>query len=380
MKDEVIVMAKREKIQPPSESASLNSLLEYAVDRDASDLHIRVGLPPKIRLAGSLVDATKEPMSLERIENSLLAILTEDQKERFLSTGDLDFIYDIPGVSRFRVNYFKYIHGMGGAFRTIPQRIRTIEQLNLPSSIRDFAELRSGLVLVTGPTGCGKSTTLAALIGHINNTFRRHIVTIEDPIEYMHYNKKCIINQRQVGNEANTFVTALKASLHQDPEVLLIGEMRDYETIRLVVTAAETGVLVFATLHTNSAEKTLNRIIDVFPSGEQSRVRAMLSESLRGVIAQNLLKTRDGRSRVPAVEVLFVTAGVAHLIRQGKIMEIVSLMQAGKSQGMITMDDSLWTLMREGSISPETAYLYAENKRRFEKFAKGALATLSKGK
>lgn len=359
-------------------SGSLNSLLEYAVDKNASDLHIRVALPPKIRLAGSLVDATKDPLSSEEVERNLLGILSDEQKERFRNTGDLDFIYAIPGVSRFRVNYFKYIHGMGAAFRTIPQRIRTIEQLNLPAAIRSFAELRSGLVLVTGPTGCGKSTTLAALIGHINNTFRRHIVTIEDPIEYMHYNKKSIINQRQIGSETTSFVGALKAALHQDPEVLLIGEMRDYETIRLVVTAAETGILVFATLHTNSAEKTLNRIIDVFPSGEQSRVRAMLSESLRGVIAQNLLKSIDGRSRVPAVEVLFVTGGVAHLVRQGKINEIVSLMQAGKSQGMITMDDSLWSLMREGRISPETAYLYAENKRRFEKFAKGTLATLSR--
>jgi len=360
-------------------SETLNSLLEYAVDRNASDLHIRVGLPPKIRMAGSLVDATKEPLSTKEVEEQLLGILTEEQKDRLFSTGDLDFIYAISGVSRFRVNYFKYIHGLGGAFRTIPQRIRTVEQLNLPSSIRSFAELRSGLVLVTGPTGCGKSTTLAALIGHINNTFRRHIVTIEDPIEYMHYNKKSIINQRQVGSETGTFVGALRASLHQDPEVLLIGEMRDYETIRLVVTAAETGILVFATLHTNSAEKTLNRIIDVFPSGEQARVRAMLSESLKGVIAQNLLKTRDGRSRVPAVEVLFVTPGVSHLVRQGKINEIVSLMQAGRSQGMITMDDSLWTLMREGAISPETAYLYAGNKRRFEKFAKGVMTEITRG-
>lgn len=354
-------------------TGTLDSLLEYAVDRNASDIHIRVGLPPKIRIAGSLVDATKEPFSSQEVDKYLLGILTEEQKEQFLSTGDLDFIYAIPDVSRFRVNYFKYIHGMGGAFRTIPQRIRTIEQLNLPPVVRDFAELRSGLVLVTGPTGCGKSTTLAALIGHINNTFRRHIVTIEDPIEYVHHNKKAIINQRQIGSETKTFVKALQAALHQDPEVLLIGEMRDYETIRLVVTAAETGILVFATLHTNSAEKTLNRIIDVFPSGEQARVRAMLSESLKGVIAQNLLKTYDGRDRVPAVEVLFVNAGVAHLIRQGKTNEIISLMQAGKSQGMITMDDSLWELMREGRISPETAYLYAGNRRRFEKFAKGVM-------
>jgi len=355
----------------------IDSLLEYAVDKKASDLHIRVGIPPKIRLAGSLVDATKEPITPLQSEEFLFEILTEDQKNKFLKTGDLDFIYAIAGVSRFRVNYFKYVHGVGAAFRTIPQRIRTIEQLNLPPAIRDFAELRSGLVLVTGPTGCGKSTTLAALIGHINDTFRRHIVTIEDPIEYVHFNKKSVINQRQIGNETNSFVGALKSSLHQDPEVLLIGEMRDYETIRLVVTAAETGILVFATLHTNSAEKTLNRIIDVFPSGEQQRVQAMLSESLRGVIAQNLLKTRDGRDRVPAIEVLFVTAGVAHLIRQGKIAEITSLMQAGRSQGMLTMDDSLWDLMREGRISPETAYLYAANKRRFEKFAKG-LTTITK--
>jgi twitching motility protein PilT len=359
-------------------SGTLNSLLEYAVDRNASDLHLRVGLPPKIRVAGSLIDAAGEPLSASEVKEQLLGILSQEQKERLLATGDLDFIYAIPGVSRFRVNYFKYVHGLGGAFRTIPQRIRTIEQLSLPPSIRDFAEMRSGLVLVTGPTGCGKSTTLAALIGHINDTFCRHIVTIEDPIEYMHFNKKSILNQRQIGSETTSFVRALRGALHQDPEVLLIGEMRDYETIRLVVTAAETGILVFATLHTNSAEKTLNRIIDVFPSGEQARVRAMLSESLKGVIAQNLLKTLDGRDRVPAVEVLFVTPGVAHLIRQGKIAEIVSLMQTGKSQGMITMDDSLWTLMREGRISPETAYLYAQNKRRFEKFAKGVIKQLSK--
>lgn len=350
---------------------ALDSVLEFAVNRKASDVHFRVGLPPKIRVAGSLVDAMNQGWSAQEVEEALFSILTEDQKKEFLGTGDLDFIHVIPGVSRFRVNYFKYVHGIGGAFRTIPQRIRTLEQLGIPGSLKTFAEMRSGLILVTGPTGCGKSTTLAALIQYINHNFARHIITIEDPIEYVHTNKKSIINQRQVGSDSASFVSSLKAALHQDPEVLLIGEMRDYETIRLVVTAAETGVLVFATLHTNSAEKTLNRIIDVFPSGEQDKVRAMLGESLQGIIAQNLLKTTDGKDRVPAVEVLFVTPGVTHLIRQGKIAEIVSLMQAGRSQGMVTMDDSLWALMREDRISPDTAYLYAMNKARFQKFAKG---------
>jgi twitching motility protein PilT len=351
--------------------ARIDNFLRFAVEKNASDLHLCAGLVPKIRVTGDLVNVGESVISPEDAQAYLLEILDKRQKNMFLNTGDLDFIYSVDGVGRFRTNYYKHQHGFGGAFRVIPARIRTVEELNLPPVIKKFAEQRSGLVLVTGPTGCGKSTTLAALIDYINEDFRRHIITLEDPIEYLHLtNKKSIINQRQVLRETESFMSGLRAAIHQDPEVLMVGEMRDYETIRLVLEAVETGILVFATLHTNSAEKTLNRIVDVFPGDEQSQMRALLSESLNGVIAQLLLRTSDGTGRLPACEILMATTGVSTLLRQGKIAEIVSLMQTGRSSGMQTMDDSLFELVSAKKVKPEEAYAAATNKRRFESFLK----------
>lgn len=351
--------------------ARIDNFLAYAVEKGASDLHLCAGLVPKMRVTGDLVNVTESIITPEEAQEYLLEILDERQKNVFLNTGDYDLIYSVDKVGRFRTNYYKHQNGFGGAFRVIPARIRTVEELNLPPVIKRFAELRSGLVLVTGPTGCGKSTTLAALIDYINENFRRHIITLEDPIEYIHQsNKKSIINQRQVNRETESFTSGLRAAIHQDPEVLMVGEMRDYETIKLVLEAVETGILVFATLHTNSAEKTLNRIVDVFPGDEQSQIRALLAESLNGVIAQLLLRTYDGTGRLPACEILIVTTGVTTLLRQGKIAEIVSLMQTGRGAGMQTMDDSLYELVSIKRVRPEEAYIAATNKHRFEPLLK----------
>jgi twitching motility protein PilT len=359
--------------------ARIDNFLRFAVEKNASDLHLCAGLVPKIRITGDLVNVGDTVISPEEAQAYLLEILEERQKNIFLNTGDLDFIYSVDGVGRFRTNYYKHQRGLGGAFRVIPALIKTVEELNLPPVIKKFAELRSGLVLVTGPTGCGKSTTLASLIDYINENFRRHVITLEDPIEYIHLsNKKSIINQRQVMRETQSFMSGLRASIHQDPEVLMVGEMRDYETIRLVLEAVETGILVFATLHTNSAEKTLNRIVDVFPGDEQSQIRALLSESLNGVIAQLLLRTYDGTGRLPACEILIATTGVTTLLRQGRVAEIVSLMQTGRSSGMQTMDDSLYELASARRVRPEEAFAAATNKRRFEPFLKKTAVIVEK--
>jgi twitching motility protein PilT len=347
---------------------TLDRYLLLVKERKASDLHISAALPAKLRIDGDLQNIEQKPVPAATAEEWLREILTDEQKGLFDSTGDLDFVYDIPNAARFRVNYFQCQRGMGGAFRIIPENVSSFETLCLPPILKKFAEYKSGLILITGPTGSGKSTTLAAIIDFINTNFRKHIVTLEDPIEYVHANKKSIINQRQVGSETESFVNGLQAAIHQDPEVLVVGEMRDYETIRLVVGAAETGILVFATLHTNSAEKTLDRIIDVFPAGQQQQIRAMLAESLKGVMSQLLFRRIDQPGRVPSCEVLIGTPAVSHLIREGKIAEIVSIIQSSKSIGMQTMDDALYELLARGWISAEDAFITASNKKRFEPF------------
>jgi twitching motility protein PilT len=345
----------------------IDRFLGVVHEEEASDLHMSVGLPPKMRLHGDLMNIVDNPTTAEDADKLLLGVLTRTQRDRFDETGDLDFVYDaVETKARFRVNYFKHQHGIGGVFRLIPDRMKTLEELRVPTILRKFAEMQSGLILVTGPTGCGKSTTLASVLDYVNENFRKHIITLEDPIEYVHSSKKCIMNQRQVESETESFETGLLAAIHQDPEVLMVGEMRDYETIRLVVSAAETGILVFATLHTNSAAKTLDRIIDVFPSGQQAQIRAMLSESLKGVVSQILLKTADGTGRVPVNEVMVGTPAVSNLVREGKIPEIYSVMQSGKAQGMFTMDDSLWNLLNMRLITADDAYAVAVNKKRFE--------------
>ncbi|MHC4660821.1 MAG: type IV pilus twitching motility protein PilT [Planctomycetota bacterium] len=352
---------------------SIDRFLEVVHRENASDLHMSVGLPPKMRLHGDLINIVDNPTTEQDGDSLLLGVLSRTQRDRFESTGDLDFVYDMEDESaRFRVNYFMHQHGIGGVFRLIPDRIKTLEELRVPVILRKFAEMHSGLVLVTGPTGCGKSTTLASVIDYVNENFRKHIITLEDPIEYVHRSKKSVINQRQVGSETDSFQAGLLAAIHQDPEVLMVGEMRDYETIRLVVSAAETGILVFATLHTNSAAKTLDRIIDVFPSGQQAQIRAMLSESLMGVVSQILLKTADEAGRVPANEVLVGTPAVSNLVREGKIAEIYSIMQSGKAQGMFTMDDTLWNLLKMGLIKADDAYAACVDKKRFEPAMKKA--------
>lgn len=346
----------------------IDRYLSLIKEQEGSDLHVSAGLPPKIRIHGELSNIEPQSMDPYVVSDMLREILTDEQLMHFDELGDLDFVYEVANVARFRCNYYACQRGIGGAFRIIPDNVSSFEDLHLPEILKDFAEYKSGLILITGPTGSGKSTTLAAIIDYINRNFRKHIITLEDPIEYVHRSDKSVINQRQIGSETDNFVDGLKAAIHQDPEVLMVGEMRDYETIRLVVSAAETGVLVFATLHTNSAEKTLDRIIDVFPADEQQQIRAMLSESLKGVMSQLLFRRVDRPGRIPSCELMIGTPAISHLIREGKIAEIVSIMQNSKSIGMRTMDDSLYEHLSRGFISAEDAFVTAYNKKRFEPF------------
>lgn len=294
----------------------------------------------------------------------ILEILTPPQREHFEAAHDLDFAYEIAGTARFRGNAFFQHRGMGAVFRTIPSKVLSADELQLPDAIRDFTRLNKGLVLVTGPTGSGKSTTLAAMVDLINETRPEHILTVEDPIEFVHQNKQALVNQREVGPHTQSFATALRAALREDPDVILVGEMRDQETISLGLTAAETGHLVFGTLHTNSAHKTVDRIIDTFPADQQEQVRAMLSESLRGVVAQQLLRKKGG-GRVAAHEILVGTPAVGNLIREAKTFQIPSVIQTGKRDGMVQMDQSILAHLMAGSIEPEEAHAKAHDKALF---------------
>jgi twitching motility protein PilT len=307
-------------------------------------------------------------------QETLLDMLEElpppHQWQEYKNASDLDFAYALPGVARFRANYFEQENGAAAVFRIIPEKIIPLEDLKVPAVIESFAHLNQGLVLVTGPTGSGKSTTLAGIIDKINTTYAKHIVTIEDPIEFVHPSKKCIISQREVRRDTNSFGAALRSAIRQDADVILVGEMRDYETISLALTAAEMGALVFGTLHTNSAAKTIDRLIDTFPAEEQQQARLTLSESLAGIVSQLLLKTADGTGRCAANEVLVRTSGLPNLIREGNTPMMVSLMQAGSAQGMQLMDDALMKFVQEGRIKPEDAYMKALEKARFEKLLK----------
>jgi len=298
----------------------------------------------------------------------LFEIISDEQREKFLQKKDLDFAYEIPNVARFRANYFYQKRGLGAVFRIIPSKILSVEELNLPETVLKFTRLSRGLVLVTGPTGSGKSTTLAAMIDYININRKEHILTIEDPVEFVHKNKNCLVNQREVLTHTGSFSMALRAALREDPDVILVGEMRDLETIELAITAAETGHLVFGTLHTNSAAKTVDRIIDAFPSDRQAQIRTMLSESLKGVISQQLLKRSDKPGRVASVEILYVNSAVANLIREGKTFQIPSVIQTGKGDGMQLMDQSIMDYLMKKVISPDEAYLKANDKKAFERF------------
>jgi twitching motility protein PilT len=335
---------------------SIDDLLEQMAARGASDLHVTVGTPPAIRLRGHLerVDGVA-PLTGEDTQMLLYRVLNSEQQKQLEIKRQLDFAYAVPGVARFRVNVFFQREALGAAFRVIPHDIKSLEELGLPSSLHEFTEKPRGIVLVTGPTGSGKSTTLAAIIDEINRTRSDHILTIEDPIEFVHKHKRCIVNQREIGPDAVSFGEALRAALRQDPDVILLGEMRDLETISTALTAAETGHLVFGTLHTQSASSTVDRIIDVFPAEQQEQVRIMIAGSLQGVVTQALLPTADGAGRCAALEIIFPDDAVRNLIRQGKVEQIYSIMQTGTSKGMQTMEQALAELVMRRVVTVDVA-------------------------
>ena len=344
---------------------SIDELLEHMVARDASDLHVTVGTPPVIRVRGEIERvADYNPLTSEETQELLYRILSSEQQKNLEIKRQLDFSHSIPGLARFRVNVYFQRESIGAAFRLIPAEIKTLEELGIPATLHQLAEKPRGLVLVTGPTGSGKSTTLAAIIDLINETQGLHIITIEDPIEFVHPNKKCLIHQREIGTHATSFAEALKAAGREDPDLILVGEMRDVETISMALSAAEKGTLVFGTLHTNNAAKTMERIISVFPAGEQEGVRAVLGETIRAVVAQQLLP-KVGGGRVAALEILFASPAVGNMIREGKTGQITSTIQTGVKEGMISMDGSIRKLFDEGKITADAAYDKAIDKESF---------------
>jgi twitching motility protein PilT len=321
------------------------------------------------RLHGHLAPIPGEAvLDEERLGRLMREIATEDQWKRYRQSLDFDFAYAMGTEARFRVNYFRQLHGFGCVLRHIPAKVLTLSDLKAPEVLKNLPHYRNGLVLVTGPTGSGKSTTLAAIIDEINQNYARHVITIEDPIEFVHQNLNCIVTQREVGTDTVEFSQALKDALREDPDVILVGEMRDLETIALAITLAETGVLIFATLHTNSAAKTIDRVIDVFPSGRQQQVRIMLATSLRAIVAQQLLKRADGTGRIAAHEILISSPAMANMIREGRTEKIPSYIQSGRNQGMITMDSTLRRYLDEKLVSGEEAYMFAQDKSLFEKY------------
>lgn len=350
----------------------IDRLFDRLLDENGSDLHLLESEPPKIRRHGSLIALEGEPsLTAETLEAYLYEICGSDDWERYKASGDLDFAYDFGDKGRFRANYYAQAHGMAAVFRTIPQHILTLDELNLPSILKIFARQQSGLILVTGPTGSGKSTTLAALLNEINTQETRYILTIEEPIEFVHPNKKSFFCQREVGRDTPSFAAGLRSASRQSCDVILVGEMRDYETISLALSAASMGKMVLGTLHTNSAVKTVDRIIDVFPNNEQWKARNMLADSLFGVCAQTLLKHADGEGRVAANEILVATQGLAASIREGNTANIRNIIQSGRAQGMQLMDDAIEGWLKQGVIDKHEAYLKAQDKNRFKLFESG---------
>ncbi len=329
----------------------ISELLAFSVKNNASDLHLSSGLPPMIRVHGDVRRINLPPLEHKEVHDLIYDIMNDSQRKAYEETLECDFSFAIPGLARFRVNAFNQERGPAAVMRTIPSKILTLEQLNAPKIFAELALKPRGLVLVTGPTGSGKSTTLAGMVNHLNENEYGHILTVEDPIEFVHESKKCLINQREVGPHTLSFSNALRSALREDPDAILVGELRDLETIRLALTAAETGHLVFGTLHTSSAAKTIDRIIDVFPGEEKEMVRAMLSESLQAVISQTLLKTKDGSSRVAAHEIMLGTPAIRNLIREAKIAQMYSAIQTGSGLGMQTLDQNLTDLVRRNVIS-----------------------------
>jgi twitching motility protein PilT len=340
----------------------VSDLLAFSVKNKASDLHLSAGLPPMIRVHGDVRKINMPAMDHSQVHDMMYDIMNDGQRKHYEETLECDFSFEIPNLARFRVNAFNQQRGAGAVFRTIPTKVLTLEQLAAPPIFKDIAQNPRGIVLVTGPTGSGKSTTLAAMVDFVNETEYGHVLTVEDPIEFVHQSKRCLINQREVGPHTLSFANALRAALREDPDVILVGEMRDLETIRLALTAAETGHLVFGTLHTSSAAKTIDRIVDVFPAAEKDMVRSMLSESLRAVISQTLLKTKDGNGRVAAHEIMIGTPAIRNLIRENKIAQMYSSIQTGQALGMQTLDQCLQDLVRRNVIAGDEAKSRASNK------------------
>lgn len=347
---------------------TIDDLLKLIVDKAGSDLHLTVGSPPMLRLQGKLWPTDLPPLSPKEIRRLVYNFLSNDQRDKLEKDLELDISYELKGVARYRCNVFFTRLGLGAVFRVIPTRIKTLAELRLPMVLGDLARRNKGLILVTGPTGSGKSTTLAAMVDQVNSERQDHILTIEDPIEFVHQHKQCIVNQREIGPNTKSFANALRSALREDPDIILVGEMRDYETISLAVTAAETGHLVFATLHTPSAAQSVDRIVDVFPAHQQAQIRTQLADALQGIIAQQLIPTIDGQRRECALEIMINTPAVANLIRDNKTFQLTSIMQTSKQQGMQTMDQSLMDLVKSRKISPQEAYRRAFDKKAFEQY------------
>ncbi|HXV78432.1 MAG TPA: type IV pilus twitching motility protein PilT [Candidatus Binatia bacterium] len=338
----------------------ITQLLAFGVEQGASDCHLSAGEPPMIRINGDLKKLDHPPLTQEEVHALVYDIMNDAQRKAFEETHECDFSFEMGSVARFRVNVFMQRKGEGAVFRTIPTKVLTLEQLEMPAILKQMCEKEKGLILVTGPTGSGKSTTLAAMVDYLNESFEGHILTVEDPIEFVHPSKKCLVNQRELGPHTNSFANALRAALREDPDAILVGEMRDLETIQLALTAAETGHIVFGTLHTSSAPKTVDRIIDVFPPSQQAQIRTQFSESIEAVITQTLLK-RKGGGRVAALEIMTGTTAVRNLIREGKIHQIPGTMQVSQKDGMQTMDMALQNLVSRGLVSKEEAQSKSTN-------------------
>jgi len=344
----------------------INEFLKSMQMRKGSDLHVIAGDPPRMRVHGDLITLDNQRLDPEELKAELFSLMSEQSIDQFNKHDSADFAHAIPDIARFRVNVFRHLHGVGAVFRGIPSKALTLEELKMPKSLNELATATRGLILVTGKTGSGKSTTLAAVIDAINSRLRGHILTIEDPIEFVHQRKQCLISQREIGLHAPSFAAALHSALREDPNAILVGEMRDLETMSIAMTAAEMGVLVMGTLHTNGAAATIDRVVNIFPADKQDHVRNMLSTSLRGIVSQQLLKKKDGTGRLVALEILINTSASANLIRQGKLEQLETVMQSGAANGMCTMDGSLKKLYEDGQISGEEAYLNAIDKSKFE--------------
>ena len=350
--------------------AKIDAFFNLMDEVGASDLHLASGSQPILRVRGDMERVKFPPLDNDELKTMLYEIAPEFKVKVFEETGDVDFGYEIPGKARYRANFFNQKNGVAAVFRQIPSRVMTADQLGLPPILKKFAGLHKGLVLVTGPTGSGKSTTLAAIVDHANKNRRDHIITVEDPIEFVHESQQCLVNHREVGLHTKSFAAALRGALREDPDIILVGEMRDLETIELALTAAATGHLVFGTLHTPSAAKTIDRVIDVFPSGQQNQIRNTLSEALKGVVAQTLFKRADVKGRVAALEILVVTPAISNLIREAKTFQIPGMLQVGKKYGMQTLDDAIMDFLNKKMISPEDAYSRGIDKAKFRPLLK----------